>query len=114
MFDVVKTLRSLTRPVGLLILLGACAQPVSEIKPDAGRANAFMDASCSDLGSALAASEAEMNKLAIAQERAVAQDVASVVLIGIPTSFGGKNKEIAAEKADQYYIRELIARRACH
>jgi len=106
------TILSKFRPISMVIIffviLSSCAKPFSKIPPDPKGANSFAGITCD-----LAIIEKDMLRekltyLSKAQKKKVTQDIVTIALIGIPTSGGGFNKEIAKTKAESDIIDKKI------
>ena len=96
-----------------LALAAACAQPPSQIKPDVARASSYSGWSCQALAQEDQRLAAQFQRMAETQRAAIAADVATTLLIGVPLSGGAKNKEIALLKGGRAHISARMAEKHC-
>lgn len=93
--------------------ISACAQPYKSIEPDLPQANSFSQMGCSKMRDQRSKIISELRALEERQEKAVAQDIISVLFIGIPTSGGGKNKEISEAKGQKHSLEKAMTEDNC-
>ena len=99
--------------LGILLLAAGCARPYSKIEPKVSRADTFSAFSCAQMQEQQTHITDRLAQLAERQKKAVAQDVASFLILGFPTSGGGKNKDIAAVKGQEVSLAQAMAESNC-
>ncbi|WP_102227034.1 hypothetical protein [Acidimangrovimonas sediminis] len=100
-------------PVLLPLALAACALPPGQIAPDVTKAPDYDGWSCTALSREQSRLDSALTQLSRTQQTAVAADVMTVFLVGIPLSGGGKNKEIAAAKGADVNLARRRAVAGC-
>lgn len=88
-----------------LLFVSACAQPVARIAPEVSSTAHYGGWRCNALLLERHQVAISLAKAAKVQERAVATDVMSTLLIGIPVSGGGVADEIAQLKGRQLELQ---------
>ena len=94
-------------------LLTACAEKSANIEPAAISANQYDGWTCKKLKSEQEFVEDALVRVSADQDKAASNDALMVFLIGIPTSGGGVEGEVARLKGEKEALRQAIRDKDC-